>query len=131
MQRIINTEGYSVQNLRRYASILQYRQQYDSAITLLNKHHAIDCSRDYHILLAELYNIKNDTALCIQHYTAAVYITPHKLATMQRIMHYHIKNGNTLQAKHWANNITNMPMKILTTEGASIKKEALLLLKRF
>lgn len=120
----INENGLQSKSVLKYASLLASFRQYDSAIWVLLQNHKKCCSREFHLLLGDMYNYNNDSVNTQIHYINALYITPHKLLPRKKLMLFYQKYHNINKMKFWANEIIKTPLKVNTEKGNAIVSEA-------
>ncbi len=125
----IKSNGFQKANTLKFASLLAGFRLYDSSIKILLQNHNKCCSREFHLLLGDMYNFNDDSANAKVQYLNALYITPHKLVARNKLMLLYQKYQDTVKLKFWANEIIHTPLKIKSDEAETIQNEAKRLLE--
>lgn len=97
---------------------------------MFNQTHDYHCNQILHSTVAKAYNEKNDSVKAIQHFHTALYIAPYRLQSRQDLLEFYLNRKDTVNAKIWAKEIMNCPMKIVTSKGLYLKQNAENLLKK-
>lgn len=107
-----------------YSNLLYNTNRLDEVISTFNTIHPYHCNQILHTNVAKAYNEIGDSINAKKHFLTALYIAPYRLQSRQDLLEFYLHKKDTTNAKYWAREIINCPMKIVTSKGLYLKQNA-------
>lgn len=107
-----------------YLDILYNTGRLKELFTEFNKIHRFHCNQSLHSIVGKAYNEMDDSANARRHFLTALFIAPYRLQSRMDLLEFYRDKSDTVNARYWAQQIVDCPMKVITGKGVIIKQKA-------